>query len=712
MTRFFAALLALIVLLVAILVLAPNLVPAGAYKGAIETEATKALGRQVTIGDKISFRIFPRVAFAVNDLTVSNAEGFEGPYLARVDRADIGVKLGPLLQRKIEISKFVLTRPDLNLQKARDGRVNWNLAAPAQGGAADSGPPAINEISFGDMRLVDGKAVYADAVAHKTYTIEEIKAEARLQSLAQPLEIAGEMKFQGAASTVTIVLANLADILAKRPANLKLDATIGGADIGADLALAGGDTFGYSGPVSLSAPDLPALATIFDVALQEAPGFDKLSVSGEATGAAASLALTGAKIAFDAINAEGDVKLDWAGSKPKATGSLSTDALDLRPYLPPPPPPGSTFPAWSTEKLDLASLRNIDADLDIRASKVFLNDIETGEARMRLRVLSGRMTADIPQLGFYGGTGAGRLVVDAAGRTPAIAGDFKMEAVDANPFTIDLMKMDKILGLGGFTFKFNAAGSSQKAIMESLDGNGGFDLNDGALKGVNIAKLATAVAKLYEGGLTNPTAISAAIAEAQRADEKTDFSKFRSEFSIVDGQMQAPTISLTGPYLSMTGVGKVNLPGQSMDIRLLPRASTSIDGTTGRMAAIPVKIDGTFAKPKLSIDVETMIRGRAEQSLRGLIDRALKPKAGEDGAAGAPAEEEDPSRTLLDGLFGRGKEPPPAEDGPTGAAATGTETAPAKDPAEAIASEALGRLFGRPKAEKPAPEETAGDKPN
>ncbi len=697
MSRFLAGLAALVVLLVAIVLLAPGLIPAKSYKGRLEAAASSALGRAVTLGDDISFKIIPKTAFSVSDLVIANAEGFDGAHLARVERADIGVELMPLFGGKVEISRFVLTRPDLNLQKAKSGAVNWNLASasaePAPAGGAAQTP---RELSHGDVRLVDGRAIYADAAAGKTYTLDAINADVRLKSLSEPLEIDGAMNFQGAPATGKIVMTTLADVLAKKGSNLKLDLTLGGATIGADLALAGGDTLAYTGPVSVNAPDLPALARLFDVELAEAPGFDRLSVSGEATGAPTSLSLAAAKIGFDAIDAEGDMTLDWASAKPKATGALTMGALDLRPYMPPPATSAAGFPAWSTDKMDFTSLRNIDADLDLSAGQVFLNDIETGAARMRLRIADARMTADIPQIGFYKGGGSGKLVVDAAKATPSIAGDFKMASVDANPFTVDLMKMDRLLGLGGFTLQFNATGSSQKAIMESIDGKGGFDLANGALKGINIAKIANAVTRLYEGGLTNPAAITAAITEAQRPDEQTDFSKFVSAFTIVDGQMQAPTIALEGPYLTMNGVGKVNLPGQTVDIRLLPRASTSADGKEGRKIAIPMKVGGTFAKPTVGVDIEALVRGRAEQTVKGLLDKALSPK----GAGGAS----DPGKALLDGILGGKK---PAAD-PAATGSTAPAAATKEDAAKSLAGDALKGLFGR----KAKPAEETADEPN
>ena len=703
MTRFIAAVAALFVLLAAIVLLAPGLVPAKSYKGRLEAEATKALGRTVTLGDDISFKIIPQTAFSVSDLVIANAEGFDGDHLARVERADIGVKLMPLFSGRVEISRFVLTRPDLNLQKAKSGAVNWNLAsstAPQSDGAPAQTP---KELSLGDVRLIGGKAVYADGASGKTYTLDTINADVRLDSLSEPLELNGAMNFQGAPATAKVVLTNLADMLAKKETNLKLDLTLGGATIGADLAIAAGDALAYSGPISVNAPDLPALAKLFDIALADAPGFDRLSLSGDATGASTSLALSAAKIGFDAIEADGDLKLDWSGAKPRATGALSTNSLDLRPYMPPPATTTQGFPAWSDARMDFTSLRNIDADLDLSAGKVFLNDIETGAARMRLKIVDARMTADIPQIGFYKGGGSGKLVVDAARATPSIAGDFKMASVDANPFTIDLMKMDRVLGLGGFTLTFNATGSSQKAIMESLDGKGGFDLADGALKGINIAKIAASVTKLYEGGLTNPAAISSAIAEARRPDERTDFSKFLTTFTIVNGQMQAPDITLEGPYLTMTGVGKVNLPGQAVDIRLLPRASTSADGKEGRKVAIPVRISGTFSQPTIGVDVEALVRGRAEQTLRGLLDGALKPKS--------EGEEADPGKALLDGILGRGRTDPAASDAGAKSPAAETRNAAPETSAESLAGEALKGFFGRKK--KPAAEEAeTADEPN
>lgn len=701
MGRFIFAILALLVLLAGILVVAPGLVPVKTYKGRIEAAASKALGREVTIGDDLSFKIIPQTAFRVTNLEIANAEGFDAPYLARVARADIGVKLFPLFKGSVEVSRFVLTEPEINLARAADGSVNWNLAS-AEGDPAAAETESGNDIKdvrLGDVRIVDGKASYADAAGDRTYAMDDIDLTARLASLSEPLEVDGTMNFEGAPSRINMVLTSLENVLNKEDANLKLDLALGATEAGADLTVKTKQALSYSGPIKLNAPDLPAFAALLGAPLHDAPGFDKLSVEGLALGSETAVALSGAKVNFDAIDAQGDLGLNWSGARPKATGKLAAGNLDLRPYLPPPAPDAQGFPAWSEDKLDFTGLRNIDADIDVTAEKVFLNELEFGESRMKVVIDDGRMTADIPELGMYGGGGSGQLVVNARQATPALAGKFDLASIDAQPFTLDLMKTDRLLGLGGFKLDFTASGSSQAAIMRSLDGSGGFDVADGALKGVNLGKLAAAVAEIQKGGL-NPTALTSAIAAAQRPDEQTDFSELLSQFSIADGLVSAPKISMSGPFLTMTGAGVINLPGQTLDLRLAPKASTAADNEGGKTLSIPMRVTGTFSQPKIVIDAEALLRGRAEQGLKDILDSFGKKGEGE--TADGAAKPQGVGDTILQGVLGT-KKPAPSSDEP--AKTTNEPDAAAEKTPEAAAAEALGQLFGKKKKPEPAAEE-------
>ncbi|WP_452176986.1 AsmA family protein [Hyphococcus aureus] len=700
MNRILFILLALVALALAILLFLPGLVPVSAFKGRIETQASNALGREVSFGDDLSFRIFPRTAFRVTDLVIANADGFSGDYLARVEEADIGVKLLPLLSDSVEIDRFVLTRPDIRLTRAQDGAVNWNLAQSETAPSETETSSAQRELKLGDVRIVDGAARYEDLSTGKSYVAEEIDMTVVLKSLTEPLEAKGEMQFQGAPATVDMVLTSLRAIMDQEPGNLKLDLKVGDAEIGADLAITTKDGVHYSGPASLSAPDLPAFAALAGTELAEAPGFDKLSVKGDIDGNDASLRLENASINFDEIAAQGAVMLNWAGARPKASGVLSTDKLDLRPYMPPPSTSAEGFPAWSEAKMDFASLNNIDADFDISTDAVYVNDLEFGESRIKLLVDAGRLTAEIPELSMYGGQGSGRVVVNARGATPSFAGNFDVGAVQAQPFSKDLMKHDNLLGLGSFKLNFAATGDSQAAIMRTIDGSGGFDLADGALKGVNIAGLVRAVGQFTEG--FNPAALQRAVAEARGPSQQTDFSEFLSDFSITNGLVSAPTITLNGPYLSMSGQGTINLAEQKIDLRLSPKGTTVLEGQEGgRTVTVPVRIGGTFSKPTIGIDAESLARTGLQRTLENVLSNRNKKEDGEEGAD-ATDEEADPARAIIEGIIGgKKKEPDQQQDGATeDSAAT---------PEETLINEGLNAIFGK---KKTAPkEETKEEEP-
>lgn len=680
-------LVALIAVLLAVIIIVPQMIPVSTYRSTLEKQASERLGRTVTIGDELGIKIFPATAFQVSALQIDNPDGFSSPYLMRVGKAEIGVKLLPLLSKEVEITKFVLTEPSINLEKTKSGAVNWELASEAQpqeasGDDGASGGAAVNDIRLGDVRIVNGVATYKDAAANQNFELADIDVDVTLSSMEKPLTAKGTLTFDGAPATLDMVMTTPGAFMRQEATNVKFSMDLATTSAGGDLAVTfneGGD-IGFSGPISANVPDLPAFAALLGSPLPEAPGFDSFSVKGTLNGTPNVLRLAKADIQFDAIEATGDLRLQLTGPRPKASGTLTTPALDLRPYIPEPveADAGAGFPAWSDAPMDFSSLRTIDAELEISTQNIYLSQMQFGESRMTLTIDNGRMTAEIPQLDMYEGSGSGRLVVNARQKTPSFAGNFKMTRVDAEPFSKDVLSMNNLLGLGGFTFNFNASGASQAAIIASLDGDGGFDVADGALKGFNVAKLARAASSFKQG--INPVAVTDAISSAGGADEATDFSSFLSSFTMNNGVITAPTINLTSPVLMMNGEGTINLPKQTVDLRMTPRASLNANAAAqenNQGVAIPMQISGTFSQPKVSIDLAALLRGEVGKQLRGVLDGAVGDKLKGNPAGG-----------LLDNVLGGGTSDE-TEDG-------GDE----EDSVEDVAKDAIGSLFGRRKKDK------------
>ena len=93
----------------------------------------------------------------------------------------------------------------------------------------------------------------------------------------------------------------------------------------------------------------------------------------------------------------------------------------------------------------------------------------------------------------------------------------------------------------------------------------------------------------------------------------------------------------------MTGGGSINLPRQAIDLRLSPRATTTIDGVDGRTITIPLRVGGSFSQPTIGIDAEAFFRSGAEQQLRGLFE-GLGAKNNNNTSGGAANDNTAPAK--------------------------------------------------------------------
>ncbi|HEY3176621.1 MAG TPA: AsmA family protein [Candidatus Polarisedimenticolia bacterium] len=110
---------ALAILIGAALVL-PLLVDVNRYRDLIQTKATEALGREVSLGE-MSLTVFPAFGIRVNE------PGVEGLLCAR--SLTVGVRLFPLLfGGTVDVTKVSLDHPEIALTRGRDGA--WNFEEP------------------------------------------------------------------------------------------------------------------------------------------------------------------------------------------------------------------------------------------------------------------------------------------------------------------------------------------------------------------------------------------------------------------------------------------------------------------------------------------------------------------------------------------------------------------------------------------------------
>jgi len=192
-------LLNLLVLVVVVALAAPLLFDPNDWKDTIAREVKERTGREITIAGDMQFSVLPWLGVTLGEVRVGNAEGFGEAPFARLDAAEVRVKLLPLLGREVRMDTVVVRGLELALARDVDGRGNWeDLARVAGGGEAGSGadPRALAAFALGGVRIEDAALRYADAASGERASLTDIDLRTGPVSLGEPVDATLSLRFE------------------------------------------------------------------------------------------------------------------------------------------------------------------------------------------------------------------------------------------------------------------------------------------------------------------------------------------------------------------------------------------------------------------------------------------------------------------------------------------------------------------------------------
>ncbi|MGP1275160.1 MAG: AsmA family protein [Caulobacterales bacterium] len=625
MRRLLVILLVLAGLAVAAALLAPLLFSPENWRGEIEQRASQELGREVSLNGDIALSVLPSIQIRAADASIGNADGFGEEPFAELGELRLGLALWPLFSSRVEVSEFVLVDPVIRLRQNAGGN-NWTFAsaeaaASPESAGANEGfrrPGALPlDGSFSNIRIENGQLSYSDG--SETWEVSSLNLALQAANLDGEAQLSGDFVLEGETINLTAVLGAVRPFMEGRETPISLEITSSPLTLSFDGNALESAHFDLAGNASIEA-DLPGLARLAGQSLPESSALRRASASGRFTSLPGRLQFEDARFTLDDITATGALTAQTDRERPFLTGQLAIPVLDLNPYMPEEEagtaPSGQT--EWSTEEIDLAALRLVDADLRLSAGQLIFGEIEVSEADLRVQLANGRLVADLSRFGLYGGAGSGQLVVNARNATLSYTLNARLDGLQTQPFLGAAADFSALRGLGNFTIDLASSGASTAAIMQSLTGNGNLRLTDGAIEGFNLAQILR--------GVQNAIA-TRQLPQGFGEAEETDFSELGGSFAIRNGVLTNDDLSMLSPLLRVTGAGEFNLAEQSMNYRISPRAVASLAGQGGTPElngiAVPVRLTGSFANPSFSIDFEAVARELARGQARGLIDRLL-----------------------------------------------------------------------------------------
>ena len=308
-------------------------------------------------------------------------------------------------------------------------------------------------------------------------------------------------------------------------------------------------------------------------------------------------------VKIGASDLKGTAALYLGGARPRITADLQSTQLDLDELLPkgddkpaPPAADGRLFPA---DPLPLGGLKAADADINLAAARLRVNNMDVTGLRLGVLLQGGRLTVKPLQATVADGVISGEITLGADQAVPPLGINLNIAKLDYGKLAAAMGQKPVAEGTADVTLKVTGAGTSVRQLMAGLDGK---------------------LRVVSEKGRIDSTLLNVASADILSAlplvDSKGDKDLRCAvvDFDVVKGIANAKALVLETGGLSVVGVGGLNLRDETLNLVLEPRAKkTSLLSA----AIVPVAIRGTLAKPEPKVNPADLVTGVASNVASG-----------------------------------------------------------------------------------------------
>ncbi|MFO1091622.1 MAG: AsmA family protein [Hyphomicrobiales bacterium] len=557
----------------------PHLLPSRFAVDQLAAAVKDATGRTLTVRGPVTVSLWPKGEIEMRDVVVSNPPEGDKGQVAEIEAVKIAVDASALLSRRLDASSVTLLRPRLSLITNGEGKANWLPPdAPGDGAAPPAGKayPALR-IEDGDIRYLDERSGLTLALANANLTITPPGPDA-------PLGIDGHVTFNKQRAAVSLYVKSPHRLIADgSPVDLAIDAPEVKASYSGRMKL--GDVLSLAGTAEMTSPSLRDLARWAGVTIAGNKGLGEASLNGAVDLTGRTLKLQNAALALDGMRGQGTVTLDFSARKPRIEAALGVDRVDVNAYLPD-PKTVDVVDGWSEAPLTFEALKAIDLKLDLAAHSLFYGDIETGSVKATATLNDGMLDATIGEAELYGGTAKGIVHVDSKAKAPALSFSLKGDDIAANRLMAALTGADPLDGKVSFDVTLDGSGTSELEMVSMLKGTAGVKVSDGAIKGVDVAKmLADVKGRIltgWEGG----------------AQDRSPFTIATATFSVQDGIGTTGDLMYTAKDVQISGSGTIDLLRRALDLRISAQPQGDAKGE-----AVSVLLKGPWASPRALKDV-------------------------------------------------------------------------------------------------------------
>lgn len=605
--------LALLVAVLVALVLLVALFPWNLLREPINRYVSDKTGREFRITRHLDVKVGRTTRVIMDGVEFANPDWAVDRHLVKAERAEIEVRLLPLLRREIVLPSVTLSKPQLGLQQEPDGRRTWALGEDTND---ESNVPYV------------GALIVDEGMAHYVASDEGADITARFaidpnergtgQAGAMPLRFQAEGRWQkqafraeGRTGDVLYLSAPL-----QQPFPAEVKASTGGTTLQARGAIASLSTLdGANVNFQLQGPNLAELYKLVGVVLPDTPRY---SVAGQLSKQGAAWRVRDVNGRLGSSDVSGELAFDQSGQLPLLTGRLQSrtlDFVDLAPLIgldderrgtegrrqapvvaqadgrkPPKDPQRKVLPG---APVDVSRLKSMNADVHVQAARI-VNAKGLPLDRMSAHVVlkDGVLTLQPLDLGVAGGQLAGQLRIDANAQPVLLQTRLDARGLELQRLLPRTESARSSFGKLQGQVDLTARGASVAQMLATSDGSLALLMGRGQISNIllEIAGLdGGEVIKFLLGG-----------------DRRVDVRCAAFAFNIEKGLAQSRALLLDTEDTVFNGDARINLAQESMDVVVRPRPK---DASILSLRT-PLHVGGTFGAPEAGLDTGALA-GRA-----------------------------------------------------------------------------------------------------
>ncbi|MDD1004640.1 AsmA family protein [Pseudomonas sp. TNT2022 ID642] len=248
--------------------------------------------------------------------------------------------------------------------------------------------------------------------------------------------------------------------------------------------------------------------------------------------------------------------------------STEADAMAGAGSTPLPDKPSKT--AWSTERLlPVERLAKLDVDADLTFGQLTLDKLPIQNAALKATGQGGLLTLSNLSGELYNGEFAANGTLDVRPSAPVLNLQTKLNRVPVEKILESQGKNPPVKGLVTLTSNVTGSGNSQQALIDTLNGNASFVINNGVLLNANLEQqLCKGIATLNRKTLSG-----------EPRGKDTPFQELKGNLTFRNGIASNPDLKVRIPGMTVNGDGDIDLRVLGMDYRV----GIIVEGDTSAM---------------------------------------------------------------------------------------------------------------------------------